>query len=143
MGRRWGFEGKAYWGVVGVEASNEITNVEDITVGLKKQTDDATTRLVAENGFMQMAVGLIDHDISFTMLWDDTDAAFNAVITSFFNISAPGISFKFLDVASGQGPAGDYEVHDISKAEPKGALQRITVTAKPAYSTANPVAWTS
>tara|TARA_Y100000114_G_scaffold49162_1_gene44849 strand:- start:166 stop:621 length:456 start_codon:yes stop_codon:yes gene_type:complete len=60
----------------------EICNVKDVTLSLEKDEVDVTTR--CSGGFKEFADGLIDASVSFSMLYNTSDAAFTALQTAFF-----------------------------------------------------------
>lgn len=136
-----GYEAKLNYKSGGIAAGGSwtaITNAKDVTVNGEKGEADVTTR--ANNGYRARKGALKDLTIDFEMVWDTSDAAFNAMRDSFYNGTLIGI--QALDVLNGQGPQMDMEVFGFNKKEPLEEAQSVSITLKVARSATAP-SWVS
>jgi len=110
---------------------DEITNVKDLTLGLEKGEVDVTTR--ASGGYNEFVDGLIDANVEFGMLWDDSDADFSAIQTAFFAKTA--IEFLVLDgdsaTSGNQGLRATMMIKSFSRSETLGEALMIDVSLRP------------
>lgn len=136
MAIKIGLECKAYYGTAGTPAATELTNVTDVTVNMEKATADVTIR---GNGWRLTKATLKDATVEFEMIWDDEDAAFNAMFDAWMDNTA--IALKFLDGAGGSGLGGDFDVINMSQTQALEEAVKATVSVKPTYSTTNMVDW--
>ncbi len=126
-----GFEGKLYYGAAGSLATNEMTNVRDITVSVENGEADVTTR--ASNGWKATAATLKSGSIEWEMIWEPGDAGFDAIKNAYFNNTA--IALAALDGADGEGLDADFSITKFSRSEPLEDAMKVSVTAKPTQGT--------
>lgn len=141
MGIRLGLDAKLYFKVGGVAESGswvEIGNTKDVTLNLEKGEADASTR--ANNGWEAVVGTLKRGSLEFEMVWNTTDAAFNALKDSYFDNEKIGLAVLDGDSASGQGLVADFEVMNFSRNEPLEEAITVSVTVKPTFSD-TPPAW--
>lgn len=69
-----GMDAKLYYGNAGSSATNEMTNVRDVTVSAEAGEADVTTR--ANSGWRATVATLRECSIEFEMVWDPADAGF-------------------------------------------------------------------
>lgn len=130
----------AYYGNAGAEATTQLTDiVEDSldVVGVETEvtTKGSTTR--------QYAVVNFDMPVTFTLLWDGSNAGHTAIRTAFEGKSL--ISLLFLEgaknVAGHKGIGGDFVITGFVRSAPIDGRITYQVTAKPGKSSAYPVAF--
>jgi len=121
-----GMDAKIYYGTSGSTASNEITNVKDVTLTCDAGEADVTTR--ANSGWRATVATLKECTIEFEMVWDPTDAAFVAIRNAYLNLDI--IAFLVLDQLNGQGPDADFAITSFSRSEPLEEAVSVKVTAK-------------
>jgi len=124
---RTGISGILYYGAAGSSASTEATNVRDVTLDLKRDEAEATTR--AHDGWKAYLGGLKDITLDWESNWDSADAFILACLASFLNGTA--IALKCLDVSGGEGVDGDFQVMSFNRAEPNSGVMAVKITAKP------------
>jgi len=130
-----GMNCKAYYGTAGSTASTELTNVRDVTINLETGEADVTTR--GNSGWRATAATLKEGSVEFEMIWQDGgDAGFTAIETAWTNATA--IALAFLDGAGGSGLDADFTITNFSRSEPLEDAVKVSVTAKPTYSTRAP-----
>lgn len=134
MALKLGMEAKLYYGVAGSTATNEITNVKDLTVNLETGEADVTTR--ANAGWRATVPTLKSGTIEFEMVWDTEDAAFAAMMDAWLNNTA--IAILALDAESGTGLDADCSVTNFTCNQPLEEAITASVTVKPTYSTRAP-----
>ena len=138
MAIRLGFQCKMYYGPAGSPATTELTNVGDVDFNLSKSEADVTTR--GSLGW-EATVGVIKQgEVSFDMIWDTDDAAFNTFMNAWLNDDA--IALKILDGETGSGLDADFSILDIGRSEPLKEAVKAKIKVKPTYSTRAPV-WQS
>jgi hypothetical protein len=69
-----GMDAKLYYGNAGSSATNEMTNVRDVTVTAEAGEADVTTR--ANSGWRATVATLKEASVEFEMVWDTADAGF-------------------------------------------------------------------
>lgn len=129
-----GMNCKAYYGTAGSTASNELTNVRDVTLNLETAEADVTTR--GNSGWRAMTATLKEGTAEFEMVWDTSDAGFTAVKDAWLNSTS--IALAFLDGAGGSGLDADFSITNFSREEPLEEAVKVSVTAKLTYSTRAP-----
>jgi len=148
MAKVLGHEAKLYRQTTGTRATwpasgsapdlSEITNVKDLTLNFEKGEADLTTR--GNNGWVATAGTLKNASVDFDMVWDNDDAAFNAIQEAYFNNTS--IAFAVFsgasDVVGVKGLWADCEVMNFSVNEPLTDALTVSVTLKPAYSSVAP-----
>ena len=113
----------------------ELTNVTDVEFALEKNESDATTR--ATGGWEAIKTGLKKGSVDFEIIWDLTDAGFQAFKDAFLDGNIIGC--QILD-DSDEGLQADFEVVKFSRTEPLKEVVKASVTIKVAYS-ATPPSW--
>jgi len=108
--------------------------VKDVTLTMDKSEFDVTTR--ANAGFKATAGAMIDASIEFEMIWDPTNAGFQALQTAFITNAAIGISC--LDGTSGNGLVADCAVLSFTREEPLEEGLKAKIKIKPTYSATAP-----
>jgi len=136
MALKLGLNAKAYYGTAGSSATNEMTNIKNVTLNLEKGEADVTTR--GADGWRLTVGTLKDGSVEFEMIWDTEDAGFDAIQTAYFNDTL--IALKFLDAAGGEGLDADFSITKLTRNEQLEEAITASVTAKPSYSTRAP-AW--
>jgi len=117
----------------------ENGNVMDLTLNLSKAEADVTTR--AADGWRQSIGTIKDGEVSFDMIYDTTDAAFNDIQKA-WDSSLP-IAMAVLDNDKAgvyQGLHADFTVITFEKQEALEDGQKVSVTLKPTDSAMAP-AW--
>lgn len=71
-----GMDAKLYYGNAGSSATNEMTNVRDVTVSAEAGEADVTTR--ANSGWRATVATLKEASVEFEMVWDTEDTGFPA-----------------------------------------------------------------
>jgi len=137
MALRLGLDAKLYYGVAGSTATNVIDNIKDVTLSLTTDEADVTTR--GADGWKLSVATLKSGEVSFSMLWDTDDAAFNAMKDAFMDVTA--IALLVLDGSSGSGLDADFSVTSFTRNENLAEALTVDVTVKPTYSTRAP-SWT-
>jgi hypothetical protein len=143
MGFTLGQDAKIYFcaaGIGGTPVWTEIGNVKDVTLNLQKAEADVTTR--GNNGWKATVGTLKDGSVEFNMIWDTTDAAFNAFQEAYFDNTVIGVAVMDGDIETNgsQGLWADMMVTDFTRSEPLEDAITVKVTVKPTYS-ANPADW--
>lgn len=121
-----GMDGKLSHGPAGTTATDEITNVRDVTLQLEAGEADVTTR--GNSGWRATAATLREATLEFTMLWKPSDAAFAAIRDAFLN--STNIALLALDKANGEGLDADFAITSFSRGEPLEEGMTVDVTAK-------------
>lgn len=121
-----GMDAKLYYGTAGQSASNEMTNVRDVTVTAEAGEADVTTR--ANSGWRATVATLRECTIEFEMVWDPGDAGFAAVKAAYLNSGL--IALKALDKADGTGVDGDFGITSFTQNQPLEEAITVSVTAK-------------
>lgn len=136
MALKLGMEAKLYYGTAGSTATNELTNVKNVTLNLETGEADVTTR--ANQGWRATVATLKDGSVEFDMVWDTEDEGFAAIKDAFFNNDP--IALAILDGTGGNGLDADFSITTFSRSEALEEAITVSVTAKPTYSTRAP-AW--
>ena len=139
MGAKRGMDAKLYYKEGGVQADGswaELTNVRDLTLGMEKGEADVSTR--GNNGWRARLSTLKDGTVEFQMVWDPSDAGFEAIHDAYMNNNKIGL--KILDdvEATGTGLRADFEIFNFSRNEPLEEGVTVDVTAKITYSSYAP-----
>jgi len=134
MALKLGLNAKAYYGPAGSSATNEMTNIKNVTLNLEKGEADVTTR--GANGWRLTVGTLRDGSVEFEATWDQDDPAFSAIQSAYFSDSL--IALKFLDAEGGSGLDDDFSVTKLTRNEPLEEAITASVTVKPSYSTRAP-----
>lgn len=137
MGNRIGLECKAYRSATPLSSTAfdgatwvEMTNVRDVQLPLNKTRADFSKRgskVRLNRGALQ------EWPVNFQIIWDSTDAACQALLTSYLT-NAP-IALAFLDgdesVADSEGPAANWEVMEFGRNEPLEEGVMVDVVVEP------------
>lgn len=121
-----GMDAKLYYGNAGSSATNEMSNVRDVTVTAEAGEADVTTR--ANSGWRATVATLRECSIEFEMVWDPADAGFAAVKNAYLNSEL--IAFKALDQAAGTGVDADFSITGFTQSQPLEEAITVSVTAK-------------
>lgn len=126
MAYKLGLDAKLFHGEAGTTATNEMTNVKDVTLNLESGDADITTR--AAKGWRISAATLKEASLEFEMVWDTSDDGFKAVKNAFFNNTAIAL---FASDGDGNGLDADFVVSSFSRSEPLEEALTVSVTCKP------------
>ena len=126
MAYKLGLDAKLFHGAAGSTATNEMTNVKDVTLNLESGDADITTR--AAKGWRISAATLKEASLEFEMVWDTSDDGFKAVKNAFFNNTAIAL---FASDGDGNGLDADFVVSSFSRSEPLEEALTVSVTCKP------------
>lgn len=126
MAYKLGLDAKLFHGEAGKTATNEMTNVKDVTLNLESGDADITTR--AAKGWRISAATLKEASLEFEMVWDTSDDGFKAVKNAFFNNTAIAL---FASDGDGNGLDADFVVSSFSRSEPLEEALTVSVTCKP------------
>lgn len=138
-----GKDGKLYYSVTPLTAAasgsatelaaaTEFTNVQDVTSSLQKDTVEINSR---EGGGWKKKVGTLkDATVTFKILWKPGDTSFEAFRDAFLNDTE--LAVWVLDglrtaLSGSQGPAGNFNVTNFSRAEPIGDAMTADVELSP------------
>ena len=133
MAYKLGLDAKIFYGTAGTKASNEMSNVTDVTLSLETGEADITTR--AADGWRITAATLKEASVEFEMIWDTGDAGFNAIQQAFFSNSAISL---FVSDGDGNGLDADFVVTSLSRNEPLEEAIKASITCKPTLNTRAP-----
>lgn len=137
MGSKLGLECKVYQntGVVGGGSPTwvERTNVQDVTIGLTKDSADMSTR--GAGGFAQERATLRHLDVTLKILYDPTDAFYSALYTAFMS-NTTYVDLALMDGAiatvGSKGWRATFDVFDFKENQPLKEGATVDVTLKPA-----------
>lgn len=132
-----GLEAKLFYGEAGQKATQELSNVKDVTLSLETGEADVTTR--AAEGWRATAATLKEGSVEFEMVWDTEDAGFAKIQEAYF--SNKPIALFVLDGA-GSGLDADFVVTTFSRSEPLEEALTVSVTCKPTLAERAPQ-WTT
>jgi predicted secreted protein len=142
MTAKLGLDAKLYRnsGTYAIPAWNEITNAKDVTLNLEASEADASRRGSA--GWRETLRGLKDGSVEFEMVYDGTDAEFQALRDAFLNGTTVEVAVLDGDVTTTgtQGLRATMSVINFSRNEPLEEALTVSVTVKPAPA-ANPPEW--
>jgi len=133
-----GLECKTYYGTAGSTAANLLTKVRDLTMSLEKGEADFTSR--ASGGWESIRGALKSGSLTFDMVWDTTDAGYQAIRDAFLNNTA--IALLILDAAGGEGLDADFEVTSFEVGQPLLEGVQTSFTVKISTTLRNPT-WDS
>jgi len=136
---RLGIQGRLYYGTAGTTADTPAENIRDLTLDLKGDEVDATTR--AHGGFKGYMRGLKDCAVDWKMNADGSDAFYQALRNSF--TEGTGIALAVLDEEGGVGIDADFQVISCPRAEPNSGVMEITIAVKPHADTDRAAEWTT
>ena len=140
MGVKLGMDAKLYrnTGSYASPVWNEVKNVKDVTLNLEAGEADVTTR--GNGGWRANIATLKGATLEFEMMWDTADDDFTAIREAFLN-NTP-IEFAVLDGASNQsgsqGLRASMAIINFTRSEPLEEAIKVSVTAKPTYSSTAP-----
>ena len=137
MAYKLGLDAKIFHGAAGSKATNEMSNVTDVTLNLETGAADITTR--AAEGWRITAATLKEASVEFEMIWDTADSGFTAIQQAYFNNSALSL---FVSDGDGNGLDADFVVTSFSRSEPLEEALKVSVTCKPTLVSRAP-AWVS
>jgi predicted secreted protein len=120
-------------GPAGETATDEVTNIKDLTLSLESGEADVTTR--ATKGWRASVATLKEASLEFTILYDTEDDDYNAFAQAYFN-NTP-LALFVTDGANG-GLDADWSITGFSVEQPLEEALSVSVTAKPTASTRPP-----
>lgn len=116
----------------------ELKNVRNVTLNLETAEADVTTR--ANNGWRATMPTLKDASVEWEMIYDTTDAGFQAIQAAFFgdaqNPNGKDIMLKVLDggtASGGTGLVANCRITSFSISQALEEAVTVSVSAKPAY----------
>jgi hypothetical protein len=121
-----GMDAKIYYGTSGAIATNEMSNVTDVTLTLDAGEADVTTR--ANSGWRATVATLKECTVEFEMVWDTSDTGFTTLRNAYLNSNL--VALLVLDKVSGQGPDADFAITSFSRSEPLEEAIKAKVTCK-------------
>lgn len=108
-----------------------ITNVKDVNLNMDKGEADVTTR--ASGGWKQTIDSLKDASVEWSMVWDTTDTAMNAIATAFFGNTT--IAMAVMDgpyaTTGSQGLVSFMTVTKFERKEPLAEAIMVDIAVKP------------
>ena len=126
-----GLDCKMYRGVAGSQAATEMGNVQDVTVECDKEEVSVDTRATAANGWNAVKGGLKNGAVNYKMIYDPTDADFQAIQTAYF--ANTQLAFFIADDGGG-GLDADFEIMKFTVTQPLKTAVTVDVTIKPGRS---------
>ena len=117
----------------GTTATTEITNVKDVTISDERATADTSTRA---SGFETAKGTTRKVSIEFSMLWDEEEEGFAAVLDAYTTQTA--VAIKAISKTSGTGIDADCYIMKLTRSEGLKDGVIAEVTAKPTYLTRYP-----
>ncbi len=149
MGAKLGINAKMYYKVgahaawAGIAGLSELGNCRNVDLNISKGEADLTVR--NNNGFKCYVGTLKEGQVDFEMVWDDSDAGFNAIAAAYFEGESDPAKAVSLAVLTGsavgsQGLWSAMTITNFSRSEPIDGAITAKVTAKCRYD-AVPAAW--
>jgi hypothetical protein len=121
-----GMDAKIYYGSSGSTASNEMSNVKDVTLTCDAGEADITTR--ANSGWRATRATLKECSVEFEMLYDPDDAGFVAIRDAY--LGSDIVALLVLTEEGGEGPDADFAITSFSRSEALEEAVSVKVTAK-------------
>lgn len=127
-----GKDAKLYYGAnaTALASLTEIGNVRDLTLTLTAGEADITTR--SNSGWKGTAQGLKEASCEFEMVWNPTDAAFDAVQAAF--LAGTTLEFAVLSEArttvGAKGPKATWSITNFTRTEPLEEAVKVSVSLK-------------
>ena len=121
-----GISAVLYYGAAGARATEEATNVKDLSLSLEVGTADITTR--AAKGWRVKKATLKEGSVEWGMNYDTEDAFCVDVIQKF--ITGDAISL-FVSDGAGEGLDADWIITNCSMEQPMEDAVTVSVTAEP------------
>ncbi len=116
----------------------KVDNVKDLTLTLEKNTADVTTR--GNNGWRAKVGVLKDATTEFGMVWNTSDANFQAIRDAFLNNT--NIEFFVMsadvDETDSEGLRATFNIEKFTKNEALEEAQGVDVSMSPTYATNAP-----
>jgi len=142
MATKLGSDCKAYYSVAALDGSTvtpalatwvEMTGVRDLTLNPNPGSEEATTRASAATGFTATDYTLSDSEVSFSMFYDTSVAAFAALLAAATGRTqiAVAVMDADIDVADSQGLVANMTVTGATRNEPVNAKMSMDFTLKP------------
>ena len=145
MAVRLGIDGKLYYcaaGIGGTPEWTEVTAAKDVNVPISKGEADVSTR---GGGGWKATIGTLkDATIEFELVYDDADAAVQAILDAFLAGSIIGLAVAKGDITVNGTKVfmADCAILKFDEKEPLENAITISVTAKPTYSANKPQVYT-
>ncbi len=134
-----GLDAVLSFGAANATATTVMANVENVGLSLERDEADVSTR--GAGGWEEVIATLRKGTLEFTMIYDNDDAAFQAVQEAFFNDVQTPVAFTVYDDA-GHGLDADFTILNFKVDQPLKEGVKVDVTAKPTRSLRAPV-WVS
>ena len=138
-----GIDAKLYYDVLGVDGGTWTlaTNVRDVTLNMDSGEADTSTR---DSDWKTVAATLKVLELSFEMLYDTDDTAWQAFLAAYMARTTP-FGFALMDqviaTVGAEGLQADFTILGFDTPQPLEESSKTTVRAKPCRSTTDP-AWT-
>lgn len=127
--KKMGFEGLFYYGTHGTTASNQLTNIRDVSVSVDVSEGDTTTKGDGTAPPIETSrVTSIRFQLDFQMIYKTSDTFLQAMLTA--AIAGTPVALRGKDYASGKGPDGDF-ILSYKHGEPFKGEQTYDFVAKP------------
>ena len=141
MSVKLGLDGKLYYcaaGIGGTPTWSEVTVAKDVTCTINKGEADVSTR--GGGGWKATIGAMKDASIEFELVYDDADAAVQAILDAFLAGSILGLAVAKGDITQNGTKAlmADCAVLKFDEKEPLENAITISVSAKPTYSANQP-----
>jgi hypothetical protein len=128
-----GLDAVLYRGAAGTQGATEVTNVKDLTLTMESGEANVTTRAAA--GWKASIATLKDASLEFGMLYDTSDADFQAFQSAYFSNTPMAL---FISDGAGSGLDADFSIISFSVDQKLEEAISVTVKAKPTASTRAP-----
>lgn len=129
---KMGFEGQVFQGATGSTATNQITNITDVSYNLDIEEGNTTVRGAGSSVPIEtMDPTVLKTTIEFTMINDITDTILAALRAAAFG--GTGIALRLKDYSAGKGFDGDVFLK-CEHGEPIKGEQTFKFTATPSRS---------
>jgi len=141
MAVKLGIDGKLYYcaaGIGGTPEWTEVTAAKDVTCTINKGEADVSTR--GGGGWKATIGAMKDASIEFEIVYDDADAAVQAILDAFLAGSILGLAVAKGDITVNGTKVfmADCAVLKFDEKEPLENAITISVTAKPTFSANQP-----
>jgi len=125
-----GLQCQLFQGVAGSQATTEVTNVENLAIGLERDEADVSTR--AADGWEVVVGGLRKGALEFNQVYDTDDVVFEAIRDAFFATDPDDniLSF-FVTDGAGSGLDADFTILSWKVDQPLKEGVKVAITAKP------------
>lgn len=143
MSEKVGLDCKAYrnTGSYNAPTWSEVTIMRDLTLNLSKGEADVSSR---GSRWKKMKSALKEASFEFEILGDTANAHYTALRNAYLNDTTLDLAFADGDITVGGTEywRGDVEIFQFNRGEPLEDGAKVSVTAKPTYSTHEPGVFT-